>query len=199
MNKRNAAVILWALLAVPALAYAHTPIEGIDNFYNGLLHPVFVPAHLLLLIALGLFFGQQGPKENQGALAAFLVTTVIGLLAAWFAVGGDMEVVLLGGAAVVGLLIAANPVVDPLWCSLVGALTGFALGMDSAQETLAGKDRLVSLVGSGIGIYLLLLYPMGLADHFKRKPWQKIGVRVLGSWVAASSILVLTLSFAPKP
>lgn len=187
---------VWASLAVPSVAFAHSPIEGIDSFYNGLLHPVFVPAHLLLLIALGLFIGQQGPKENQAAIAAFLVATAVGLTAAWFGLGGRMEAALLSAAALVGILIAANRALGPYACAFIAVLAGLFLGMDSDQETLSDKEKLVSLFGSGVGIYLLLLYPLALADYFNKKAWQKIGIRVIGSWVAASSLLVLALSLS---
>jgi hypothetical protein len=68
--------------------------------------------------------------------------------------------------------------------------------MDSAQDALSGKEKLVSLLGSGLALYLLFLYPMALADVFNKKPWQMIGVRVIGSWIAASSLLVLALSYS---
>lgn len=199
MINRYGVFILWALFLTPSLAFAHSPIKGIDNFYNGLLHPVFVPAHLLLLIAAGLLFGQQGLKKNQTALVVFLAATIVGLIAAWFSIGGEIEVFILGGAAIIGLLIATNPVLPPYSVSLIAAFTGFALGMDSTQETLLGKEKLVSLFGSGIGIYMLLFYPIFFSDYFKKKTWQKIGIRVIGSWVAASSLLVLALSFSSRP
>jgi F0F1-type ATP synthase assembly protein I len=39
---------------------------------------------------------------------------------------------------------------------------------------------------------------MGFADYFNKKPWQLIGLRVLGSWLAASALMVLALLFVPK-
>lgn len=189
----------WALLAFPQLALAHSPIEGINEFYNGLLHPVFVPAHVLLLMALGLFVGQQGTKDNQVAVAVFLVAVTLGLMAAWFSLGDQLEMLILGAAAATGILIAARLAVGRYGCALVTALAGLLLGMDSAQDMLSGKERFISLVGSAVGIYLLFLYPMALADIFSKKSWQKIGVRVVGSWIAASSLLVLALSYSPTP
>ncbi len=186
------------LLFTPGLALAHSPIKGIDNFYNGILHPVFVPAHLLLLIAVGLFIGQQGLKKNQLAVAIFMGSTIIGLIMAWFSLADDMQVWLLTGAAIVGILTAINPVVGLFWCSFIAGLAGIVLGLDSTQETLLGKERMVALFGSGVGIYFLLLYPLGLADRFKNRHWQKTGIRVIGSWVAASSLLVLSLSLSQK-
>jgi len=196
MTRQARAFLLVALLAAPGSAYAHSPIKGINNFYNGFLHPVFVPAHLLLLIAIGLFFGQQGPRENQAALLTFIGATVVGLAGAWFSVAGQVEVVILTVALTVGVLIAISPRLSWYWCSVVGAVAGFILGLDSAQETLFGTARLVALSGSAVGICFFSIYPMGLADYFKNKPWQKIGIRVIGSWVAASSLLVLALSFS---
>jgi hydrogenase/urease accessory protein HupE len=198
MNKRQRALAFLCLLASHGVALAHSPIKGLNNFYNGLLHPVFVPAHLLLLIALGLFLGQQGPKENQPALAAFLLATVAGLTGAWFSIGVQAEALILVGAAAAGLLIATSPRVGLWGCVLIAALAGFLLGMDSAQASLSGRDKLVALFGSGIAIYFLTLYPMAMADHFNTRAWHRIGVRVVGSWIAASAMLVLALSLSPR-
>jgi hydrogenase/urease accessory protein HupE len=191
------ALSFWSLLVSPQLALAHSPIEGIGEFYNGLLHPVFVPAHMLLLMALGLFVGQQGAKDHQVAVAVFLVAVTLGLMAAWFSLGDQLEMLILGTAAVTGVLIAARLAVGRYGCALATALAGLLLGMDSAQDMLSGKERFISLVGSAVGIYLLFLYPVAIADIFSKKSWQKIGVRVVGSWIAASALLVLALSYSP--
>ena len=74
-----AAVVVLSLL--PAAAIAHSPIKGLDNFYAGFLHPLFVPAHLLPILVLGLLFGQQGPARLQTAIIVFLVAVVGGLAA----------------------------------------------------------------------------------------------------------------------
>jgi hydrogenase/urease accessory protein HupE len=196
MINSGKALVFWALLVIPKFSLAHSPIEGIDKFYGGLLHPVFVPAHLLLLIALGLFIGQRGAKDNQSAVLVFVVAVAVGLIAAWFSVGNSLEVLILSGAALVGILIVSSFAVNRLLCALIAALAGLLLGADSAQDTLSDKEKFVSLLGNGLGLYLLFLYPMGLADIFNKKPWQKIGVRVIGSWIAASSLLVLALSYS---
>jgi len=196
MTNAGKASAFWALLAIPQLGLAHSPIEGIDSFYSGLLHPIFVPAHLLLVIALGLFIGQKGVKDNHPAILAFLVAVAAGLTAAWFSVGTSIEVLVLSAAAFVGLLIVASFAWNRFLCASIAAFAGLLLGMDSAQDTLSGKEKFFSLLGSGLGLYLLLFYPMAAADIFNKRPWQKIGVRVIGSWFAASSLLVLALSYS---
>lgn len=195
-GKRFALVCLLALL-LPETSLAHSPIQGIGNFYNGLLHPVLVPAHLLLLIALGLFLGQQGIKRVELALGVFAAATLAGLVLAWFSIGAGIEILVLALSAAIGLLVAISLHVPLIWCVVIALLAGLLLGIDSAQEELSGRDKLASLFGSGVAIYFLALYPMALADYFNREAWQKIGVRIVGSWVAASSLLVLALSLAP--
>ena len=185
-------------LLLPGTAFAHSPIEGIGSFYNGMLHPVLVPAHLLLLIAVGLFLGQQGSKKVERPLGVFGVSTILGLFMAWFSIGSGLETIVLTLAATVGLLVAISPQMPSSGRTLIALLAGFSLGIDSAQEELFGKDRFVSLFGSGVAIYFLVFYPLAIADYLNKKSWQKIGIRIVGSWVAASSLLVLTLSFSTR-
>ena len=190
-------IILAVSCLTPRLALAHVPFAGLNDLYNGLLHPVVVPAHLLLLAASGLFLGKQGSRVVPPAFLLFCLFTFSGLVATLFFTGGVGELYLLGVAAVIGLLIAANISIPFLLCLIVAALTGFLLGLDTTQTVLVGKAKFFSLLGSGLGICFLFLYPLAFADYFGDRNWQKIGVRIVGSWVAASSILVLALSLQP--
>lgn len=196
--KRNA-TIMGLVLLTSNNALAHIPVEGMDSFYTGLLHPVLVPAHLLLLVAVGLFFGQQGQRKTEAALSIFAFATIAGLATSWFFIGVEVEALILALSAATGLLIAVNPDVKSLWCAAIGIFAGFSLGVDSAQDTLSGIEKFVTLFGSAVAICLILLFPMALADYFNKKSWQKVGVRIAGSWVTATSFLVLTLSLSAKP
>ena len=182
------------LLLSPGIAFAHTPIKGINNFYNGVLHPLVVPSHLLLLLAFGLFLGQQGMKQKQQAIMVFMAATLFGLAGAWFSPGLPLELILLSSSALMGILIALSPNLALLWCSVIAAICGFLLGIDSTQETLSGEAKFVALFGSGAGIYFFSLYPMVFADYFNKVHWKRVLVRVVGSWLAASSLLVLALA-----
>lgn len=201
MSDRHFSLICLFTLFIPEAALAHSPFQGIGSFYNGLLHPVLVPAHLLLLIALGLFLGQQGTKRIELILGTFAAATAVGLVMAWLSIGTKLglEALILALSAAVGLLVAISLQMAAYWRMLIVLLAGFLLGIDSTQETFVGKDKFLSLFGSGIAIYFLALYPLALADFLNKKAWQKIGIRVIGSWVAASSLMVLALSLATQP
>jgi hydrogenase/urease accessory protein HupE len=196
MIKRFVVFAIWTISITPSLVLAHSPIEGVNNFYNGVLHPLFVPAHLLLLLALGIFFAQQGVERYRAALRLFLVASLVGLAAAWFVSDVSVEFYLLCGSAILGMLIAANKSIDNYIVLFGVSFAGFCLGIDSAQEALSGVDRMVSLLGSGVGVLLLLGLSLLLVDNLKKKDWQKIGLRVVGSWIAASAFLVLALSLS---
>jgi len=185
-------VAAWLLLPVSNL-WAHTAIEGIDALYNGILHPLIVPAHLLGLLALGLLTGQQRELRIQRVLPIFLVPLFVALL--YVALGGVLivEQLLLLWAILCGSLVALKLSLPRwiLWACLVGE--GLLIGLDSVPMGLEGKDRFALLFGIFLGAGLFLMY---LAMIIQRliHPWQQIGVRVLGSWIIASSLLVLTLS-----
>jgi hydrogenase/urease accessory protein HupE len=191
-------LLFGALLFAPEVAIAHVPFEGFHNFYNGLLHPVFVPAHVMLLIAIGLLFGQRGLHDTQMALVLFWVSAFIGIVAAWFSLSEQAEVFVLVNAAIISLLVAASLRLPLHFYSLIGIVAGFSLGLDSSQDSLLGSDKLIALVGSGIGIAFFSLYPIIFAKYWNKKSWQRIGLRIIGSWVAASSLLVLALSLSSK-
>jgi len=55
----------------------------------------------------------------------------------------------------------------------------------------------MTLFGTGIGASSGLIYMTGLGELLE-KYWQGIPVRILGSWVAACSLLVLALASTDK-
>lgn len=176
---------------------AHSPVEGLNSFYNGLLHPVLVPAQLLLLVAWGLFLVQNPPENYRPAVFAYLIATAVGLIIAWFSTAREMQSFLLGGAVIIGLLVAANRAVGPFLCASIAALTGVLVGLDSAQDELSGFEKLLSFLGCSLGLVLLPCIPFAFTDHLNKSERRKIAVRIIGSWLAAIALLVLALSFAP--
>jgi urease accessory protein len=183
-----------ALLLLPGVALAHSPIPGIGGFYNGLLHPLLVPAHLLVLIGLGLWLGQQALPRIEAALIAFSLLLAVGLaLAAFVAPGAGQTSLLLACALGVGLLVAAARPLPRYATAAVAGLIALLVGLDSAPDAAGTQATLIVLLGVGVGVHLLLLNIVALTSY-AHQPWLKVGVRVLGSWSAASALLVLALA-----
>jgi len=164
------------------------------SFLGGLLHPLALPAHALALLALGLLIAQQSARLLL--LAAFVAGLIAGLVALAFAVAatsaGD---ILLATAALAGLLVAlARPLPMPVSAPLA-AIAGVALGLDSPPEVIILSAATVMLIGTGVGACLAVAI-VAVGASYLTRDWQRIGIRILGSWIAASAILVLALRFA---
>lgn len=194
--------LLAAGLSLPGVALAHSPIAGLNHFYNGVLHPALVPAHVLVTLALGLLCAQQAAPTARRLLAAFLSGLTLGLatLALWPAPASGSQA-LLAGAAVLGLLVAMGaPPAAWRVQSALAALLGWCLGLDSAPELLPFTlDWGLMLAGQAVGAGLLLSASMLLASRLQQQGWQRVARRVIGSWIAASAVMVLALGAARLP
>ena len=184
--------MMLVLLASPA--YAHPPPIGIGGFWGGLLHPYFVTAHAAAIVALGLLVGQQG--WGRVTPIAFIGALMAGLgLIALAVVPRYANEALLVLAAICGLLAAlAKPLPEPVGIAL-GVLTGIAVGLDSPPEVLSVREANLMLIGTGLGASLFLVLVIEGASKLAQ-PWQRIGARIVGSWIAAAAILVLALSLS---
>jgi hydrogenase/urease accessory protein HupE len=167
-----------------------------SSLLGGLLHPLAVPAHALALVALGLLIGQQRVPIRIIAVAAFVVALIAGLGAIVLAVGPTSALdMLLAATALTGLLVALAPRVPALVCAPLAAIIGVALGLDSPPEVIAISAATIMLIGTGIGGCLALALVVAGASYLTAW-WHRIGMRILGSWIVASAVLVLALRFA---
>lgn len=176
----------------PLPAFAH-PIEGVGDFYAGMLHPVITIETVLPLVALSLLAGQQQRERAIHLLAAFPASIIAGaLLAALGSAPSYLGVVQLVLTAGFGLLVAMARQV-PSWLLVVlGTVLGVSLGWANAAEVFGQVSRFRFVAGLAVVGLLLLVYGNGLVRNLKRE-WAQIAVRVVGSWIAAVSILVLGL------
>jgi urease accessory protein len=190
-----------AVLATPAQAQAHLTAPGLNSFSSGLFHPWMTPAHVLVLLAIGLWIGQQVPLRLGmpckvfGSLAAvaLAVTTMH-----W--IPGVPVVVLVGIAFVTGAIVALELRLPlPARAALLAA-AAVAIGLDSGADsggtglsvfgTLAG-----TWVSLGLGLVNLAYYVSLAAD--RKEKWIRIAIRVAGSWIVAISLLMLAFAFRP--
>jgi urease accessory protein len=184
------ASIAGAFVATVAPAWAH-PVFGVTGFAGGLLHALLVPTHVIAVVAFALLIGQQ--RWGHGAVIAYAAAIVAGLGAIAMAyVPTRAEEGVLAVAATAGLLVAlARPLPRSVGVLLAGA-SGLALGLDSPPEAISLRDANLALLGTAIGAVLVLVGLMQITSRLTRA-WQRIGARIVGSWIAASAILVLAL------
>jgi hypothetical protein len=163
------------------------------GFADGMMLAV-APTHLLAVVAIGLLAGQGG--RSGFALALFLVGLLAGSLAIASAIRETPSaLVLLAMAAFASIMIAAAIGLPSILMNVLAFATGAALALDAPPQAIGIAAAIASQIGTGVAAAAVLLLVVSIATRADR-PWQRIGVRVVGSWIAASAILVLALRLA---
>lgn len=179
-------------LLISGNAPAHISSGGIVDSYSGLLHPFTEPLHIIVILGLGLMLSQQGRAIPPAGWIAYCIGALAGLIASSIGLALPPATILFLLAFLFGLLVAIRPSLPRRFCLLLGMLTGFTLGLDSITPIEDISKLVVTIFSTTTGLAIALLIFIGWGDYFTRD-WQKIGIRVVGSWIAASALLVFAL------
>jgi len=189
-------LVLAAAWLYPAPALAHGSL-AVGEFYAGMLHPLLHFETLLPILALALWSGQLGDARAWHLPVTFSAAALVG------AVAGILDVeppvgrsLLLLAMLVLGLLVAVRGRL-PAWLAmamvlLFGVGQGQANTYDPEQEI---ERPLLFLAGFGSSIGLIFFHVVTRVFRY-RAFWVQNAVRVLGSWIAATGLLVLVLEWA---
>ena len=112
---------------------------------------MFVPAHAMAVLALGLLIGQQATWTRLAALSFMLgLAAGLGVMTLGI-VPTRMNELVLGGALIAGLLAAlARPLPEALGCVLA-VLLGFCIALNSPPEAISLAEANLMLIGTGLG------------------------------------------------
>jgi urease accessory protein len=152
----------------------------------------FVPTHLLVVVALGLLIG-QGALRLLVQLACLALGLLIGSVTIGFAVRETpAAIALLGLAAAVGLVVVLAWTPPAVLVGAVTLIIGVGLALNTPPQALTIPLAVAEQVGTILAV-LAMVSLIALVARLAARPWQQIGLRVVGSWIAASAILVLAL------
>jgi urease accessory protein len=187
------ALVLLLALAWPAHALAHSFGARFGDFYGGLLHPTTAIDLAPPLVALGLLAGQNGKAAARRMLvvlpAAFVLGTSLGGLLpapAWLAT------INAGSFLVLGLLLALDAALPQAFLLGLGAALGVCGGFANGSGMVGGSDPALFVLGSGLAGLAAVLLPSAMVVSLEAG-WQRIGVRIVGSWLAAVGAMILAL------
>jgi hydrogenase/urease accessory protein HupE len=170
---------------------AHLNSTGMGPFYDGLMHFLLSPEDIVPVLALALLAGLRGAEFGRHTLfvlpSAWLLGSLFGLAAA--AVKGNALVsaiwfLLLGG------LLAANAKLSLRLTTALAALLGLYHGYLNGTGMGQSASAVVVLLGLVCAIFVLVALAAAFVVRL-RAQWARIAVRVAGSWIAASGILML--------
>jgi len=195
-SRRLIRLLLFLLLyALPDTAHAHSPIKGVGDFINGLLHPLTTPSHVLVIVSLGLLAGRRRPFNLKAPMAVFIALSGAALVLATL---GKVKAIhpapLLGLALCAGTLLALDKSPSTLHLSALFAAAALTMGLDSAAEAGSAAAVAKTLLGNWISL-IVLVYDVAIYVSLGGEAkWLKVALRIAGSWIIAISLLVLAFS-----
>lgn len=184
------------LFGLPDAAHAHTAVKGLGDFGNGLIHPLITPSHVLVILGLGLWLGQHPPLNLKTPMKVFAPLSAAALLltaTGWITTIYQPALIALAMCA--GTLVALERPLPPTAGRALLGIAAIALGLDSAIESDSTASVVKALLGTWISLVFLVCDLAFYVSLCTQKRWLKVGIRVLGSWIIAISLLVLAFAF----
>ena len=181
---------LWS--CIPSHAEAHLNSTGLGPVYDGLLHFLQSPEDLLPVLALALLAGQRGADYGRRAMFVLPVAWILGGLAGLASKASGSTALTCISFLLLGGLLAANARVSlrATTASLLGVLVGLFHGYLNGSGMGQPATGALALLGLGFAVFVLVAIAAAFVVQL-RQPWTRIAVRVVGSWVAASGLLML--------
>ena len=187
-------------LLVPAASHAHGSIQVMGAFSGGLIHPLITPTHLLILLGLGLWLGQQAPLRLRTPMLVFMPFSAAGLLVTTrLAMPQAWQPVLIGMALCIALLVALSARLPDWMRAPMFAATALAIGLDSGVDAgPSSADIAITLLATWFSLNLCLVNFSYYVSLCPQRRWVQIAIRVAGSWIAAICLLVLAFALKGK-
>jgi urease accessory protein len=192
------AVWLTAMLLAPATAHAHLVTTGLGPFYDGIGHLLASPDDLVPVLAMALLAGLNGRAAGRWTLFVLPLAWAVGGFAGYWLHGPLLR----GTPAVVsflalGILIASGRQLPPALVGVLAAALGLLHGwLNGAAIAAAGREALGLAAIAAVTFVLVALVAAFVVSL--RKPWMRMAVRVAGSWVAATGLLMLGWSLSGR-
>jgi hydrogenase/urease accessory protein HupE len=185
------AFVAFALLMGAIPAEAHLNTTGMGPLYDGLTHFLMSPEDIIPVLALALLSGLRGASHGRRALftipSAWLVGGLAGLSAS---AANPHPFVAAGWFLLLGILLAANARISMRVTSGIASLLGLYHGYLNGTGMGTSTDAAVALLGLVFAVFVLIALSAAFVIRL-RAEWARIAVRVAGSWIAATGLLML--------
>ena len=184
---------LLGIILFPSKVFAHLADGRFGDFYAGSFHLLTAIEHVIPLVALGLIAGQQSKKSSRVYVIivplALIIGTYVGII---FSENNLSIYVNSFSFLLIGGLIAWSKKL-PIWLLVMIAILfsithGYSNGT-AFEPTLSKFNYTIGVAVAGLVITTIFA---GIVLTLK-KDWQKIAVRVAGSWIAAIGLITLPM------
>ena len=172
-------------------AEAHLNVTGMGPIYDGLMHFLTSPEDMVPALALALLAGLRGAEHGRRALftlpAAWLLGSLFGLTAAGTSagvLGAPLWFLVMGG------LVVADAKLSLRAMTALAALLGLFHGYLNGTGMGISAQTIVATLALAAAVFVLVVLAAALVIQLQAH-WARIAVRVGGSWIAASGVLML--------
>lgn len=180
----------WLLLG-PAAAQAHLVNTGIGPVYDGIAHLFVSFEDLLSVIAIALLAGLNGPLAGRRMLFTLPLAWLLGGLAGTLIPATPLPLAPATlSLLVIGVLAAVDIRLAPAAVTALALVVGLLHGWQNGVAMAAAGLQATGLVGTSGAVFVAAALVAALVVALRRS-WARIAVRVAGSWIAASGLLLL--------
>ncbi len=182
-------VLVLLLGAIPAEAHLNT--TGMGPLYDGLMHFLMSPEDIIPVLALALLAGLRGATHGRRALFTIPTAWLVGGLAGLSASAANPHpFVAAGWFLLLGILLAADARISVPVTTAIASLLGLYHGYLNGTGLGTSTDAAVTLLGLVFAVFVLVALAAAFVIRL-RAQWTRIAVRVAGSWIAATGLLML--------
>lgn len=182
-------VVSSALLCSPSRAAAHLVTTGMGPVYDGIGHLLLTPEDLVAALALALYAGLKGSVSGRMAMFLLPIAWFVGGLAGSMSVSVSQLPLQAISFLVLGALVAADLRMQDNAVALLVVCLGLVHGFFNGAALKDGAGTL-GLLGIMVMLFVIVTLTSALVVSLK-KPWMRIALRVAGSWICASGLLMI--------
>jgi urease accessory protein len=183
---------LTAAIAVPTAAEAHLVATGMGPIYDGITHFGLSPEDYLPTVALAFFAGLRGPASVRLLLAVLPLAWLLGGALAMAGLAPPVAAMSAATALMflgIGGGLAANLDLPRAASAGAAAALGVLRGVADLSGVAASLPHVASLAGMAASVFVIFAIAASISLPLTRA-WMVIAVRVSGSWLAASGLLL---------
>lgn len=183
------ALIAIGLTLAPGAAEAHLVETGLGPVYDGVAHFALSPEYCLPVVGAALYAGLRGKGQARSAIVllplSWLIGSLLGGLPGAPALIAPPWLVLMLVGGFIAAEIPLSVRTSGFFIVGIGSTLGFSSGMAMAQYEQLFRPAF----GSTAVIFVVTALAAAAANA--TFGWTRIAVRVVGSWIAASGLLLL--------
>jgi urease accessory protein len=185
------AFVAFVLLMGALPAEAHLNTTGMGPIYDGLMHFLMSPEDFIPVLALAFLAGLRGATHGRRALFTIPTAWLLGGLIGLSAVAANLHPFIAAAwFLLLGILLAADAKISLRLTTGIAALLGLYHGYLNGTGLGTSTDAAIALLGLVFGVFVLVALAAAFVVRL-RAEWARIAVRVAGSWIAASGLLML--------